>query len=365
MKHLAVVLLAFSTCAFADDPARLLDRLRAAVTAGDWRHAKEISAELRSETARGRDLSLAGANTKLADDVLTWLPSDTETLLVAQQPFPVPDDNDRDAVPTLLDQAQGYAMELLAAAENERLVKTLADRTMQAAALTARHFESHPASDDGIIPLGMIAWQGCGFYSLPIDASLFGRPPDERIIGNEVWISHGLTYKPRKNAKVDPETFYSLVLRPNLLVVCNNRDFLSTVLNQMPGNTATSPRALPASLPEWNHVDRSQPFWAIRHFDNSRKDVDPSNPATITGNDALQASGMTAEFSGAGATARMLVIAGGDPWKQLSSADEFQGGAQSHELTSNVWEIKTKGGAETQFMSVFVLMAQLGFAVFL
>jgi hypothetical protein len=133
---------------------------------------------------------------------------------------------------------------------------------------------------------------------------------------------------------------------------------------------SSGPRALPASLPEWKYVDRSQPFWAVRHFDNSRADVDPTNPHNGgVGTEQIEASGLVVEFQPSATFARMIVpagvTAGDNPWKQLTGAPDFQGEASSRELAKGVWEIKAEGVAQTQFMAVFAFMAQLGFAVLL
>jgi hypothetical protein len=342
-----------AACAWAEDPAVLLERLQAAMKAGNWAEAKSLSAELRMETAKRRDQSLAGANAKFVDDVLGWLPPDTETLLVTERPFPMVEAGG---------ESMAYALGLLGVAEDQRLYKALAGRTMQSAVMAARRFQSHEPGDGGFLPLGLIAYQGCGFYSLAVDRTIFGQASAERVMGEEVWISHGYQGDPPTGSKAMPDTYFSLLPRANLLVVCNDRDFLTAVLTRMPGGIA-GPRALPAALAEWKYVDRTRPFWEIRHFDNTRVDVDMTNPLNSDPSNSVEATGLVVEFDEKGARARML--AKGNPWKALSGAPDFQGGAEVHEVSKGVWELRIGAGRQAQGMAVFMLMGQLGFAVLL
>jgi hypothetical protein len=40
-------------------------------------------------------------------------------------------------------------------------------------------------------------------------------------------------------------------------------------------NKQPATRAFPATLPEWNHLDRTAKLWAIRHEDRKRASRDP------------------------------------------------------------------------------------------
>jgi hypothetical protein len=79
----------------------------------------------------------------------------------------------------------------------------------------------------------------------------------------------------------------------------------------------------------------------------------------------LEAIGLTAEFGlvSTGAKARML--AKEDPWKTIASSPEFQGAAQSRKLTEGIWELPVANKPQAGAMAAFVLMAFLGFAVYL
>lgn len=134
-------------------------------------------------------------------------------------------------------------------------------RTVTLAALGARHFANHPPDPRGFLPLGLIANQGCAIYefSEPVPDSILARPPDESVMGQRVWTSKGT-----QSDTPDADTFFLSLLEPQLVAVCNNREFLQEIVSRrgMPQGT----RALPASLPEWKLVDRTAPLWALSHY---------------------------------------------------------------------------------------------------
>jgi hypothetical protein len=97
MKQLAiiVVLCAQSLCAQVSSPSQdellsLTDQLRSAMAAGDWKAAASLSATLNDAVRQARNSSLSATNLKQIGSVLSWLPKNTETIVVAQQPFTFP-----------------------------------------------------------------------------------------------------------------------------------------------------------------------------------------------------------------------------------------------------------------------------------
>jgi hypothetical protein len=339
---------------------RLTDELDAAVRAADWNKAAALSNTLKGAASDARNQSMSKGGTELADQVLDWLPPDTETIVIAQQLFKVPQ-ADRPGADALA-MAQGYVLGLLAAVENETLIEALPGRAIRLAALGARQFANHAPKGD-MLPLGLIAYQGCAVYSFlePVPESIFQRKPDESVMGHPVWVSKG-----SQNDFKDTDMFLVALPKPDMMLACNDRDFFTQMVSRMAVHQ--SPRALPASLPEWKQVDRSAPLWAVRHIRVDRAPEDPSYPAHLIGAGPgardPEITGLTVEF-GPSSAVKARMLAKGDPWKDLASSDDFHGEAQPRKVADGIWELSVANKPEAGGMAVFALMAFLGFAVYL
>ncbi len=297
---------------------------------------------------------------ELADSILDWLPVDTETIIVAQEPFSLIE-HDQNGSLKALTMAQGYVLGLLAGAEDEKLEKALLGRTIRLAALGARAFADHPPDERNASPFGLIAYQGCATYAFaePIPESSLSRQPDEALMGHPLWVS-----KSTQNDQPDTDAYLVVIPNPDLLIVCNNRDFLTAMVSRMA--SPQKARALPADLPEWKLVDRHTPLWAVRHYRTEREKVDPSNARNILALESdPEAAGLIVEFGLASDAALARMLSKSDPWKEFASNQEFHSAAQSRKLAKGVWELSITGNPEAAGMSVLALMAVLGFAVLL
>jgi hypothetical protein len=336
----------------------ITDQLEAAIIAGNWNTAVALSSSLKEAVRNARNRSMAANANELADSILNWLPIDTETIVVAQEPFTLIEDHRNDN-PKALAMAQGYVLGLLAAAENEKLEKSLLGRTIRLAALAARGFGNHPPDERGALSLGLIAYQGCATYAFaePIPESSFSRHPDELLMGHPLWVSKGT-----QNDEPETDTYLVAIPKPDLLIVCNNRDFLTAMISRMA--SPQNARALPASLSEWKQVDRHAPLWAVRHYWTDQAKVDPTNARNMLNLESdPEATGVIVEFGLASDQIVARMISKSNPWKELAGNDEFHGAAQSRELAKGVWELSVSGKPDAAIMSVFALMAVLGFAV--
>jgi len=335
------------------DLLNLTNSVQAAIDAGDWRKAADLSALLETAVRDARNQAAVGKNSALVDSILTWLPADTETVVVAQEPFRI-SAPDPSAIPSALAMAQGYVTGVLDAAEAGQLGSALQGETIQLAVLGARRFTNHPPDEQNILPLGMIAYQGCGVYVLAKAASkIVARPPDESVMGLPVWVAKG-----SQNDRPNTDTYLVALPRPDLILVCNDRTFFAEISSRMA--SPQTPRALPSDLPEWKRVDRSEPLWAIRHF------ADSADAGNIFGAERdPQATGLVLEFGLAGGAAKARMISKSDPWKDFTSHAEFGGAAQSREVTKGVWELSIGSKPEAAGMAAFALMALAGFVVLL
>lgn len=360
MMRLAILLMLVVSALTAQAPTRadllrLTDQLEAAIRAGDWPNAAQLSRSLKESVRDARNQQMAAAGIELTDSILTWLPSDTETLVVAQEPFTIMAE-DRTAFRPALAMAQGYVLGLLAAAEKENVSKGLTGRTVRLAVLAARHFgegerEPPPGAQGGA--LGMIPYQGCAVYALsePIKESLLGRPPEDSIMGYRVWISKG-----SQNDWPDTDTYLVSLLKPDLMIVCNHREFFSEVVSRI--GSSPERRALPPSLPEWRQVDRSVPLWAICHYRDSG-----FLGSIIANAKDPGATGLTVEVGLASGAIRARMISKSDFWKEIGGRPESAGAASSRESGPGVWELSVEGKPEAATFAVFALMAMLGFVI--
>jgi hypothetical protein len=342
------------------DLLKLTDQLESAIVAGDWKQAAALSTTLKDETRDARNRSMSANANDRVDSILSWLPVDTETVIVAQEPFTLSAGQQTEN-PKALAMAQGYVVDLLAAAENEKLHKALLGRTIRLAAVGARAFGEHPADERGATPLGLIAYQGCAAYTFaePITESSLSRTADESLMGHPIWVSKG-----SQNDQPQTDTYLVALPKSDLLIVCNNRDFLTTMLSRMA--SPQKGRALPADLPEWKQVDRHAALWAVRHYRTGGANDDPTNVVNMLELKANpEATGLIVEFGLASDAAVARMISKSDPWKEFAANQEFHGATQSRKLANGAWELSIAGKAEAANMSVFALMAVLGFVVLL
>jgi hypothetical protein len=305
---------------------------------------------------KARNLSPAADGRQLTDLILQWMPADTETLVVAQQPFPIKL-RDRANIPTALQVAQGYVIGLLASAEDEKLARAMTGHTVRLAVIGARHFRNHTPRQDEALPLGIVAYQGCAIYAFPeaVPEAILSRPSDDSILGERVWTSKG-----SQNDFPDTDTYLLTFLKPDTMLVCNDREFFRRFVARR--KAMQSPRALPAALPEWRQVDRTAPLWAISHY---RADGLLAHPLDAFGGLSREPepTGITLAFGLASGVTRARMISKYDPWKGIAGGGEFQGAAKSRMVADGVWELSISGKPETASVSAFLLMAMVGFII--
>ena len=363
MMRLLMVLCLSSCALFAQtsekvDLLKRTDALEGLIDAGDWEKASEMSRSLKAAVTVERNRSMAATGSQLADAILTWLPTDTETLVVAQEPFRITK-QDRTNIPAALLMAQDFVLGLLTAAEKGKLGEAMLGRTVRLAAFGGRGFENHSEGENGALPLGLIAYQGCAVYAFaePLSESIVSRPSDGSVMGHRVWISKGT-----QSDLPDSDIYFVSLLQPDVITVCNDRTFFQEMLSRR--DLPQQSRALPADLPEWKQVDRTAPLWAICHY---RADdllvhlLDSQDAGTDPG-----AIGIAVEFGAASGVARARMIAKTDPWKNLIGDPEFHGAAKSRKVADGVWELSVSyGNPEAGAMAAFTLMAMVGFVVLL
>jgi hypothetical protein len=344
-----------------------------AVDSGDWKHAAVLTAALKDATREARNRAWAQATRDLEDRILGWLPPDTETVAVWQEPFAVP------AAPAhnnAAETAQNYLLGLLNIAESGKLATAMAGKTLRLSFLAARRFAPHPVRPGDSPPLGMIDYQGCAVYVSvdPLPLGPLARPSDEVIGGLSVWASPGSQHEFAGRGEVAERVFVALP-KPDTLIACNEHDFLAGLLARLDGDR--SERGLRRQglrdHPLWTHVDRTAPFWALRRFIPERAAVDPTQPAnaSVLGKPDPGAIGLAVAMDDAGTIkALWMSRSADDPWRATLAAGAFERKARSRPVAAGpdqttLWELTIPGDQRIAAPAVFALMSCLGFAVML
>lgn len=201
--------------------------------------------------------------------VLDWLPTDTETLMVANGPFEMRwrDPARADSEPaapsaSLSGHLENLQCGNLGSLRQGQLLKSLNERVVALAVHGARKFR---------VPkqLGLAPYEGC-------DCLIFRRGLGDRApllqkalaasVGKQEKIAGIDVFSFQEKLERDLWTFYVAVPRPNVLLCATDRGYLTDVLNRVESPKPIRPRAFPAELPEWKHVDLKARFWAIRHY---------------------------------------------------------------------------------------------------
>jgi hypothetical protein len=212
-------------------------------------------------------------------EVLSWLPEDTETMTVARGPFVLPpiqfrSDRGEDSPITDLDLAESFQtlpLSLLGF-KDRLLLPQLQGKQVLLAIHGARHFRT-PSG------LGEMRYEGC---AIAVFADDLTENMDSFIKKNQKSVSRVERIEDQTSAvfreelENDTWTFFLAFPNKRTIVVATNRDYLKEVLARVRGKQGN--RALPKDLPEWGFVDTGVRFWGLRHFDRGQGRMDPSSP---------------------------------------------------------------------------------------
>ena len=367
MKRLGFVLIVASALLKSQEPGSvekltaLSDKLSSAVEAGDWKQAAELSRELAELATRARNSSLSRSTAVQLNQILGWLPEDTETLLVATEPFSLTEPNTN----TMLwgkALAQSYVTGLLSAPDEGKIYQSLSGRTLRYAAVAARRFGRHPDDGSVAMPLGMIAYEGCAAYGFeqPVDEKALRVLPSAVMKERVVWLLEGKQYQQARDARPRTETHYLALVKPELMLVCNDKDFLTEILSRMKSPKRT--RALPDTLPEWQHIDRSAPVWGLRHIARERASVDPSLSQMVIQDAQAIGMALQVDIPVGKIQIRWLSASPTNPWQGITDNPKFKG-IQTRKAGDKLWEISGDSNDPSAYILIFGVMAAMGFVV--
>ena len=225
---------------------------------------------------------LARSGTAISDhsinDVLWWLPEDTQTVSVVRGPFKAlsPIAEPSEDMPATLEHVnlvlQMLPLGAISTIKKGRYYKPLVGRNVLFGIEGSRKFRS-PKS------LGSMRYEGCAIVILQAglgtarDALLKQMASQAKqvqtIAGQQVALFE-------ETLEGDVWKIFICIPQPDVLLCATNRTFLAQVLHRMHQRGRT--RSLPNSLPEWKHVDTRARFWAVRHYDKNDAQNDPSSP---------------------------------------------------------------------------------------
>jgi hypothetical protein len=228
------------------------------------------------------------------DHVLWWLPEDTQTLIVAQGRFAVPEESGLSNV-DVRQSLLGFSLGLLSELPGGAWPKEITGRNVSLWLEGSREFRSPKG-------LGLMPYEGCGIVVFETDlgkagealmASLTSRAQATlEVAGQRVIFL-------QTKMEQDLWRIYVTRLEANALLVATDKEYLETVLQRRA--IRGTRRALPPHLPEWRHLDPKAQCWAMRHFDRNDTSLDTSSPLkkfNTLGLDDDQAIGVTFQMSG-------------------------------------------------------------------
>ena len=212
------------------------------------------------------------------EQILTWLPEDTETVIVSQHPNEIRKWVSKKDIDPLTERFRfaETVHELpkgpLLSLKDGLLHKELQGLKVRCAVEGSRRF----TSPNG---LGMMPYQGC--HVLQFDPAADGtlkkafalclEKADKKItIGDETVAVIS------EKSENDVWTYFVCRPQPGVLLCAIAQAYLEETLKRM--SSPPAKRALPADLPEWKQVDTKAVAWAVRHYRKDTAASDPSSP---------------------------------------------------------------------------------------
>jgi hypothetical protein len=223
--------------------------------------------------------SHAAAQQSNLNQVLSWLPADTETILVANGPFAWapkalsdgPPSQERLTATELETQSRTFPLALLSF-KSGGIGEFINGKTVSLAVEGSRSFRPPQG-------LGMMPYEGCLILvfvpAVSLDGAAFMGAAANSAVRFE---DHNGARVAVFEEKLEEDTWNTFVSFPrsNVAIVATNLDYLVTSLERMRGKPGT--RALPENLSEWKHVATNAPVWGMRHYSKQGAGLDPSSP---------------------------------------------------------------------------------------
>jgi len=229
----------------------------------------------------------------LIEQLLSWLPADTETLTAATGPLLMPkmsqDTSGAMSIETSPNEVrdlfkQYFLLQLLS------LQKEFKGAHISAAIEGSRRFRPPTG-------LGMATYQGALIATFTDDitarAAQFMEDSASTIVRTEQSEGQNVAVFSNKSED-DIVTTYVAFPKSAVLVVATDESYLREVLGRIGGKSGE--RTLPDTLPEWKHLDASADFWALRHYSKTNPGIGSLSPPICRGS-SENAIGFTFSYS--------------------------------------------------------------------
>jgi hypothetical protein len=221
---------------------------------------RKQSGEVLGRPAYGRTDEKDSALPRLVDEVLWWLPEDTETVNVVHS-FEIPKGPGPSQRISLTQRVGCFARWAMGSGRPE-LRKSwdgLVGQNVPLALEGARRFRDYRE-------FGPMHYEGCHVFVFEKDADasvaeLIGSVRDAadanlKIAGHDVFVLEAT-----ERMELD---LYLTKPKSRILMCATSQGYLREILQRIAARGRK--RALPSDLLEWKHLDWNAPLWAIRHF---------------------------------------------------------------------------------------------------
>ena len=299
-------------------------------------------------------------------NAIAWLPSNTETLIVARGPIDLGET--ADALSDLSGHlARSVAGGPLGDAKGD-VFRLLSGAHIRFAVEGARAFRAPRG-------LGLGPYEGCHILAFEnVDGPVIDRfmsaletagAAATRVAGVDAMLV-------KWRAEDDEWSAFVVRARPDVIVIATSERMLSDVLERAQRGGAG--RAFPRSLQEWAGVDTSASVWAIRHYLREGSRSDPTSPLTSEQRPANEPDTLAVG---------MAVSVGGRPGKFV--AHYYSTNSQAQAIARRLWSHPREGltplfasgpkgdvrisgaprSADGRSMLALVLLAALGHAIYI
>jgi hypothetical protein len=294
------------------------------------------------------------------EDLLWWLPPDTETVQVTQTPA-----NPRGPLFDAIQQTRGDIVDG-DESYSETLTQHLKGLRIKATVEGSREFRP-PSGLGGMLYEGALIIR----FDKPLGESGTRLMADLGRRALKVDHFDGLAVMEFRD-KLENDVWTSCITMPraDLLVIATNRPYLEELLRRRKARVV--PRALPDDLPEWQQVNVLTPYWALRHYRRDAAD-DPTSPfarRNVMGGIDNNAQGVTAHVSADGRTIVAHYLSSGAAAEQVARRiwDHPGDGVSPvfQRVSGNAVEVRFVAKDEEDLaMFFFFLCAALGHATYL
>ena len=233
------------------------------------------------------------------EEMLWWLPADTETVQVTQLSA-----NGRGPLVDIVAPAGGASVPA-GPSFAETLTRFLKAARVKATLGGSRRFRPPKG-------LGSILYEGATivrFAATDDDAPRLMADLKARAVKTERFEGVEIL-ELQDTLEQDIWTFSIAMPMADTLVIATSRGYLNELLRRR--STRASTRAVPGDLPEWHWVDVNAPFWALRHYSHDLSDfTQPFAAVNFMGFVDAGASGLTVHVNADGRTVVVHYISQG------------------------------------------------------